>query len=258
MVPLVRVVLAAAMLVPAGVALAQGQGCQKEPTFNAWLAGVKVEALASGLSQSAVNAALAAVKFDPAIVQKDRAQSVFTQDFLTFAGRMVASYRLKDGAANLAKYASTFARIEKIYGVPAPVLAAFWGLETDFGANLGKDPILVSLATLAYDCRRPDMFREEFLAALAIVDRGDLQPAEMNGSWAGELGQLRRRPADRHGEERAGRAGFRGEVPPAPWLAGGRALADRGQPRQAAALGAGGHRDQITGVAMGGVGRDPR
>jgi lytic murein transglycosylase len=130
------------------------------------------------------------VKFDPAIVQKDRAQNVFTQDFLTFAGRMVASYRLKDGAANLAKYAATFARIEKAYGVPAPVLAAFWGLETDFGANLGKDPILVSLATLAYDCRRPDMFREELLAALAVVDRGDLTPAEMNGSWAGELGQL--------------------------------------------------------------------
>ena len=74
---------------------------------------MKAEALAAGLSQSAVNAALAAVKFDPAIVKKDRAQGVFTQDFLTFAGRMVAAYRLKDGAADIAKYASTFARIEK-------------------------------------------------------------------------------------------------------------------------------------------------
>jgi lytic murein transglycosylase len=88
------------------------------------------------------------------------------------------------------KYAATFERIEKTYGVPAPVLTAFWGLETDFGAGNGTDPVLVSLATLAYDCRRPDMFRPELLAALKIVDRGDLKPAEMKGSWAGELGQL--------------------------------------------------------------------
>jgi lytic murein transglycosylase len=178
------------MLVPAGAAFAQGASCQKEPNFTAWLAGVKAEALASGLSTNAVNSALATVKYDPAIVQKDHAQGVFTQDFLTFAGRMVASYRMKDGAAGMAKYAATFARIEKTYGVPAPVLSAFWGLETDFGAGNGTDPVLVSLATLGYDCRRPDMFRAELLAALKIVDHGDLKPAEMKGSWAGELGQL--------------------------------------------------------------------
>ena len=75
------------------------------------------------------------------------------------------------------------------------MLTAFWGLETDFGAGNGTDPVLVSLATLAYDCRRPDMFRQELLAALKIVDRGDLKPAEMKGSWAGELGQLQFLPS---------------------------------------------------------------
>jgi len=189
MTPFVRLLFIFALLAP-NLALAQGQSCHKEPTFGAWLAGVRAEAIAGGLSRSAVDAALATVKFDPEIVRKDRAQGVFTQDFLTFAGRMVAAYRMKDGAAGMAKYAATFARIEKTYGVPAPVLTAFWGLETDSGANNGTDPTLVSLATLAYDCRRPDMFREELLAALAIVDRGDLKPAEMKGSWAGELGQL--------------------------------------------------------------------
>jgi lytic murein transglycosylase len=177
-------------LVVPGAALAQSQSCQKEPTFAAWLAGVRSEGLSRGLSQRAVDSALAVVSFDPAVVAKDRAQGVFTQDFLTFAGRMVAAYRLKDGAANLAKHAATFARIERTYGVPGPVLTAFWGLETDFGANLGKDPTLVSLATLAYDCRRPDMFREELLAALAVIDRGDLRPGDMRGPWAGELGQV--------------------------------------------------------------------
>ena len=176
--------------IAAGPALAQTEACQKEPTFTAWLAGVKAEALADGLSQSAIDAALGTVKFDPTIIKDDRAQGVFTQDFVTFAGRMVADYRMQTGGKDMTKYASTFARIATTYGVPAPVLTAFWGLETDFGDNNGTDPVLTSLATLAYDCRRPDMFRKELLAALAIVSRGDLTPAEMKGSWAGELGQL--------------------------------------------------------------------
>ena len=254
----------------AGAALAQS--CQKEATFTAWLAGVKAEALASGLSATAVNSALATVKFDPAIVKKDHAQGVFTQDFLTFAGRMVAAYRMKDGAADMAKYATTFARIEKTYGVPAPVLSAFWGLETDFGAGNGTDPVLVSLATLGYDCRRPDMFRKELLAALAIVDRGDLKPADMKGSWAGELGQLQflaTRYVDfgvdfdgdgqgQYADQRAGRAGLGGEVHPVPRMAGGRAVADRGRGDQAAAVGAGRHRDQAARDAMVRVGRNAR
>jgi lytic murein transglycosylase len=103
---------------------------------------------------------------------------------------MVAGYRLQHGAANLDKYANTFARIEREYGVPGPVLTSFWGLETDFGANIGDGPTLTSLATLAYDCRRPDMFRKELLSAMVIVERGDLSAAEMRGPWAGELGQV--------------------------------------------------------------------
>jgi lytic murein transglycosylase len=102
---------------------------------------------------------------------------------------MVAPYRLQGGAERIAKNKALFARIEAEFGVPAPVIVAFWGLETDFGANSGKDPTLRSLATLAYDCRRPDMFREQLTAALKIVQRGDLEPGEMIGAWAGELGQ---------------------------------------------------------------------
>jgi len=75
------------------------------------------------------------------------------------------------------------------------VLVAIWGLETDFGANTGKLPTLPSLATLAYDCRRADMFRAELLDALRVIDRGDLQPAEMRGAWAGEIGQTQFMPS---------------------------------------------------------------
>ena len=122
-------------------------------------------------------------------MRKDRAQGVFAQSFLQFSGRMVAGYRLQGGAQRIEKNSALFSRIEADYGVPAPVIVAFWGLETDFGSNTGKDPTLRSLATLAYDCRRPDMFREQLMAALKIVQRGDLAPHEMIGAWAGELGQ---------------------------------------------------------------------
>ena len=165
-------------------------GCHKEANFNAWLDGVRAEAASLGLSRNAINSALGGVSFDPAIVKKDRAQGVFTQDFLQFSDRMVSSSRLSGGAAKIKQLKNTFAAIEQKYGVPAPVLTAYWALETDFGGFIGDGPTLTSLATLAYDCRRPDLFRTQLIAAIKIIDRGDLSAGEMRGPWAGELGQL--------------------------------------------------------------------
>ena len=91
---------------------------------------------------------------------------------------------------------STFRRIEKTYGVPAPVLTAFWGLETDFGAVQGDFSTIRSLATLAYDCRRPELFRPQLMDALRIVQQGDLRLKDMVGAWAGELGQTQFLPSD--------------------------------------------------------------
>jgi lytic murein transglycosylase len=96
---------------------------------------------------------------------------------------------MQQGQARIKTYAAAFARAEKEYGVPPAVIAAFWGLESDFGANMGSLPTLRSLVSLAYDCRRSEMFAGETIAALKIIDRGDLTPPEMVGSWAGELGQ---------------------------------------------------------------------
>ena len=176
------------LVVAASPALAAS--CQKEPNFDAWLNGVRAEAASLGLSRGAINSALGNVRFDPAIVKKDRAQGVFTQDFLTFSDRMVSSSRLKGGAAKISQYGKTFAAIEKRFGVPAPVLTAYWALETDFGGFLGDGPTLTSLATLAYDCRRPELFRRQLIAAIKIINRGDLSAGEMRGPWAGELGQV--------------------------------------------------------------------
>ncbi|HXK54193.1 MAG TPA: lytic murein transglycosylase [Hyphomicrobiales bacterium] len=157
--------------------------------FEAWLGAFSRDAVAKGISPRVVDAALGNVSYDPEIVRADRRQGVFAQDFLTFAGRMVAKYRMQQGTALMRKYGDSFARIERSYGVPAAVITAFWGLETDFGANIGNLPTLRSLATLAWDCRRPELFREQLMAALRIVERGDLRPEEMVGPWAGEMGQ---------------------------------------------------------------------
>ncbi len=181
-------ILALCGVLAAGPVLA-AENCQKSD-FDGWLRSVAQEAAAQGVSQSAIQTGLGAARFDPAVVKKDRAQGVFSQTFLQFSDRMVEQYRVKQGPDYIKKYADTFNRIEQKYGVPAEVITAFWALETDFGQVMGDDPTLVSLATLGYDCRRPDLFRPQLVAALKIIDRGDLTVDEMRGPWAGEMGQF--------------------------------------------------------------------
>ncbi|MCC6948956.1 MAG: lytic murein transglycosylase [Bradyrhizobiaceae bacterium] len=162
--------------------------------FPAWLAVFQREAAAEGISPRAI-AALDGVTYNPGVVALDRRQGVFKQSFEQFAGRMVSQQRLQRGAQLLRQHAGTLKRIEGQFGVPGPVIVAIWGLETDFGANMGKQPSLRALATLAYDCRRAEFFTRELLAALRIIDRGDLAPPEMRGAWAGELGQMQFLPS---------------------------------------------------------------
>jgi lytic murein transglycosylase len=156
--------------------------------FDAYKKSVYKEAVAQGLSQPALDT-LAAAKYDPSVIKHDRAQNVFAQSFLQFSGRMATPYRIKQGAALIQKHKTIFAAVEKQFGVPAPVITAFWALETDFGANIGDFPTVQALVTLAWDCRRPEKFRPQVLAALDLISRGDLAPSEMRGAWAGEIGQ---------------------------------------------------------------------
>lgn len=184
-----RAVLAAALLLaaaaPAAAACNDG-GAE----FAPWLQGVRAEAVKSGLPAAAVDRALTGVNFDPQIIRRDRGQGVFQQSFLQFSDRMVSKDRLTRGPKQMAANAGLLAAIEKKYGVPGEVLVAFWGLETDFGADKGKYPIIQSLATLSYDCRRADFFRPQLIAAIRLVAKGDLTPEEMVGDWAGEAGHL--------------------------------------------------------------------
>ena len=163
--------------------------CHNGLSFDRFLAELKQKAVAAGVSQRAIAEASPGLVYDQGIVNRDRGQRVFGQVFTEFAGRMAAPYRMQQGQERIRTYQAAFARAEKEYGVPPAVIAAFWGLESDFGANMGNLPTLRSLVSLAYDCRRSEMFEGETIAALKIIDRGDLEPDEMVGSWAGELGQ---------------------------------------------------------------------
>ena len=163
--------------------------CHNGASFDRFLADLEQQAVAAGVSQQTIAEASPYLTYDQGIVNRDRGQRVFGQIFTEFAGRMAATYRMQNGQQHIRTYAAAFARAEKEYGVPPAVIAAFWGLESDFGANMGNLPVLPSLVSLAYDCRRSERFQNETIAALKIINRGDLSPDEMIGSWAGELGQ---------------------------------------------------------------------
>ncbi len=185
--------LAALLLTSTAPALA-ATPCGSGP-FESWLEDFKKDAAAKGISQSAIQAGLAGVTLDKSVLARDQSQKVFSQSFEEFSGRMVPP-RLTRGANMLKQYGSVLSRIEQAYGVPPEVLVAIWGLETDFGVNTGKFSTMRSLATLAYDCRRSDLFRGEMFDALRIIERGDIAPQEMRGAWAGEIGQTQFMPSN--------------------------------------------------------------
>jgi lytic murein transglycosylase len=169
--------------------------CRDPAGFDAWLGEIKQEAAAAGIPDQAIETGLDGVTFDPSVISRDHGQHVFRQSFEEFSGRMVNAYRITKGASLMRQYSGTLARIEQQYGVPASVIVAIWGLETDFGAVSGDFSTIRSLATLAYDCRRSDMFKGYLFDALRLVARGDLSPEEMRGAWAGELGQTQFTPS---------------------------------------------------------------
>jgi len=187
-----KTALAAAVLV-IGMSLtapALAASCQNNNSYERWLEDFKKDAATQGISPRVIAAASPSMTFDQAIIRRDHGQSVFNQTFLQFSDRMVGGPRIPNGLAKIKQHAALFAQVEKKYGVPAPVLTAFWGLESDFGANFGNYNILSALATLAYDCRRPDFFRQQLFDALRIIERGDQRVEDMIGDWAGEFGGM--------------------------------------------------------------------
>ena len=191
-----RRLLAAVFAITLGSAPALAATCGNDGAgFPAWLPAFQREAAAQGISPRAV-AALDGLSYDRSVVSLDRRQgATFKQSFEQFAGTRVTQPRIQRGRQLLRQHAALLGRIEKQFGVPPPVVVAIWGLETDFGANMGKHNALRALATLAYDCRRSEFFARELIEALRIVERGDLGVDDMRGAWAGELGQTQFLPS---------------------------------------------------------------
>jgi lytic murein transglycosylase len=163
--------------------------------FENWLEEFKREAASAGISRNVIDASLAGVFYDRSVISHDRGQKVFRQSFEQFSGRMINPYRLSKGRSLLQRHSGLFHQIEQRYGVPGAVIVAIWGLETDFGADSGNFATIRALATLAYDCRRSEKFNDELMDALRIVQRGDMNPSQMKGAWAGEIGQTQFMPS---------------------------------------------------------------
>ena len=163
--------------------------------FDGFIKQFRAEAAAAGVGARGLSA-LDGVEDQPAIIKKDRAQSVFSMNFMDFQKRMVSAYRIKEGKAILERNAKMFDAIQKQYGVPGEVLIAFWAFETDFGKNMGDFETIPSLATLSWDCRRPEKFREQLIGALKLYENGDLELADMRGAWAGEIGHTQFLPKE--------------------------------------------------------------
>jgi lytic murein transglycosylase len=192
-----EIICAISVLVSAlAASAAHAAPCRAGGPYEKWLADFEREAMAQGISQRTVATAAPYLTYDQRIVNIDHGQRVFTQTFLEFSDRMAAAYRISHGAAVIKTYAPVFSRIDQQYGVPAQVIVAFWALESDFGTNMGNYHSLSSIASLAYDCRRSDRFRSQLFDALRLIERGDLRPEEMIGSWAGELGQTQMMPSE--------------------------------------------------------------
>ncbi len=165
--------------------------------FNTFVTAMSQEAAAAGISQSVISQAFAGVTQDPAVLSFDRRQrGTFNKTFEQYVSTRVGPGRINTGKAMLQRHAALLARIEQRFGVPKEIVVAIWGLESDFGkGDIGRMPVIRTLTTMAHDCRRTELFQGELLAALKIIQRGDLPQRDLIGAYAGEIGQTQFLPS---------------------------------------------------------------
>ena len=163
--------------------------------FPTWLEAVRNEALEKGISKATLDSAFYGISPETRVIELDRHQVEFTQTFWTYLRNSVTEGRVAKGRKMLEKYHDLLYEIYLKYGVPPRYLIAFWGLETNFGNNMGGFHVINTLVTLAYDKRRSDFFRAQLIDALQIIDKGNITPDRMIGSWAGAMGHLQFMPS---------------------------------------------------------------
>ena len=175
---------------------AEATAAQCGGDFQTFISNISREAQSQGVSQAVLSQALGGVTQDQAVLAFDRRQrGTFNKTFEQYVATRVGPARIKRATAMMQRHASLLARVEQRFGVPPQILVAIWTLETDNGGDMGKLSVFRVLATMAHDCRRTELFQRELLAALMIVQRGDLPLNEMIGAYAGEIGQTQFLPS---------------------------------------------------------------
>ncbi|MCA3437162.1 MAG: lytic murein transglycosylase [Rhodobacter sp.] len=164
--------------------------------FGQFVAAMKAKAAEQGHPQDRIDAFFATARQDPRVLKADRSQSVFQKPFLEFSRALISKNRLQTGLAKGREYDAVFDAAEREHGVPRGILLAFWAFETDFGQVQGDFNTVNALVTLGHDCRRPELFQPQILAALTLYERGMINPAKTTGAWAGEIGMVQMLPAD--------------------------------------------------------------
>jgi lytic murein transglycosylase len=165
--------------------------------FNTFLSGMGRDATAAGVSRNVIDQAFAGVTIDQAVLAFDRRQrGTFRKSFEEYAATRVIPARITRARRLMQTHAALLSRIERQFGVPKELLMAIWTLESDNGTgDMGKLPVVRTIATLAHDCRRTELFQTELIAALKIVQRGDLPLRDLIGAFAGEIGQTQFLPS---------------------------------------------------------------
>ncbi|MHC9236105.1 lytic murein transglycosylase [Pseudooceanicola sp. 502str34] len=163
--------------------------------FDRWVQGFRPRALSQGISPATFDRAFARAEFLPKVIELDRSQSEFTKTIGDYLSTAVSDTRVSNGRAAVARHKDALTRIEAQYGVDRDIVAAVWGMETNFGSYRGGNGVVSSLATLAFEGRRASFFETQLVDALKILDAGDTTPERMKGSWAGAMGHTQFMPS---------------------------------------------------------------
>ncbi|WP_103171818.1 lytic murein transglycosylase [Paracoccus sp. SY] len=165
-----------------------------EAGLQRFVQSFRSRAVASGVSPATYDRAMRIARYNPEVIRLDRKQAEFSRPVWLYLDSAVSDVRVTTGRQKAAQLSGTLSQIEARYGVPREIVLAVWGMESNFGANRGKMQIIPSLATLAYDGRRGEMFQNQLIAALRILQAGDTDPEHMLGSWAGAMGHTQFMP----------------------------------------------------------------
>jgi len=156
--------------------------------YDAWVAAFKARAAGQGISSGTLSAAFRGAGYLPGVVKRDRNQTEFSRTLEDYLAIAASDERVSKGRAAFARHRNTLSAIEAKYGVSAEIVAAVWGLESFYGERRGDVPVISSTSTLAFDGRRGVFFEKQLIAALKILQNGDVSAANMTGSWAGAMG----------------------------------------------------------------------